>query len=78
MRGLTDTEREWILYNYEQDQGQEDNSSEITATQGLMMAIKDPKTWLLMGILYCCYIDGAVSNFFPSVVGTLGYSRNIT
>lgn len=60
MRGLTNEERDWITYNYEKDQGQEDNSSEITAGQGFKMAITDPKTWLLMGILYCCYIDGAV------------------
>lgn len=77
MRGLSDLEREYLLYTYEADQGQEDNTSEITAAQGFIMACRDPKTWLLMGILYCCYIDGAVVNFFPSVVSTLGYSRNI-
>jgi MFS family permease len=78
MRSLSDVEREYLLYTYAADQGQEDNASEITAGQGFIMAARDPKTWLLMGILYCCYIDGAVVNFFPSVVSTLGYSRNLS
>uniref|UniRef100_A0A8H7K224 Major facilitator superfamily (MFS) profile domain-containing protein n=1 Tax=Bionectria ochroleuca TaxID=29856 RepID=A0A8H7K224_BIOOC len=45
---------------------------------GAQAAVRDPKTWLFIGILYCTYIVGAVSNFFPSVVGGLGYDRNMT
>lgn len=61
---MTPDEREWISWNFEQDQGQEDNASEITAWQGFMMACRDPKTWLLMGLLYCVYICGAVVSGF--------------
>jgi hypothetical protein len=42
------------------------------------MAVTDPKTWLLMATLYCIFISAAVTNFFPSVVATLGFSRNTT
>lgn len=43
-----------------------------------MMALKDPKTWLLLATLYCIFIAAGVTNFFPIVVGTLGYSRTVT
>lgn len=50
--GLNEIECQWIQWNYAADQGQEDNSREITPLKGLVMAASDPKTWLLMGILY--------------------------
>lgn len=75
---FTSEEREWVLWNYAQDQGQSDNAEEISVGQGFLMAVKDPKTWLLMATLYAIYIAAAVTNFFPSVVKTLGYSRNVT
>ena len=43
-----------------------------------MLALSDPKMWLMLVCLYAIYISAAVTNFFPSVVKTLGYSRNET
>jgi hypothetical protein len=76
--GMSEIECEFIQWNYASDQGQQDNRSEATAMQGFKMAARDPKTWLLMGILYCTYIVGTVANFFPTVVAGLGYDRNKT
>ena len=42
-----------MQWNYASDQGQSDDSRETTPYQGLVMAAKDPKTWLLTGLLYC-------------------------
>jgi sugar phosphate permease len=78
IRLLTPAERDWVAYNYARDQGQSDNSTEITAQQGLLMAVRDPKTWMLCGTLYCIFISAAVTNFFPSVVATLGFDRSTT
>ncbi|TDZ19992.1 putative transporter [Colletotrichum orbiculare MAFF 240422] len=75
---LSTIECEWVQWNFIADQGQEDDSSEVTAFKGFLMAVADPKTWMLMGILYSTYIVGAVANFFPSVVGGLGFSRTMT
>ncbi|OLN96662.1 putative transporter C1002.16c-like protein 2 [Colletotrichum chlorophyti] len=75
---LSAIECEWVQYNFAADQGQQDDSTEFTALKGFLMAVTDPKTWLLMGILYSTYIVGAVANFFPSVVGGLGFSRTMT
>lgn len=93
--GFSKLEQEYLLWNFEEDQGQQDNADEVSARKGFMLAVMDPKAWLLMGILYSVsgpcillsvlftdvpqiYIAGAVTNFFPSVVATLGYSRNKT
>ncbi|KAM0549207.1 hypothetical protein ACHAPJ_009516 [Fusarium lateritium] len=78
VRGLSEVERAWIKYNYELDQGQGDDRSEMTAWQGLKLAVQDPKTWLLLATLYCIFVSAGVTNFFPPVVATLGYSRTIT
>ncbi|KAL4880354.1 major facilitator superfamily domain-containing protein [Aspergillus karnatakaensis] len=75
---MTDLEREWMTWNYEQDQGQQDDRNEISATQGLVLALRDPKTWLLLSTLYAVFISAGVTNLFPPVVATLGYSRTIT
>ncbi|KAF7551471.1 hypothetical protein G7Z17_g4978 [Cylindrodendrum hubeiense] len=78
IRSLNESEREWIRWNYEEDLGQQDDRAEITATQGFMLAIQDPKTWLMMATLYCIFVSAGVTNFFPPVVATLGYSRTVT
>lgn len=73
IRGFTEQELAWQRWNYEDDQKQQDNSGEVTAKQGFILAVQDPKTWLMMGILYATYTAGAVNNFFPTVVAGLGF-----
>ncbi|KAL2075214.1 hypothetical protein VTL71DRAFT_156 [Oculimacula yallundae] len=76
--GMNETELTWVRWNFESEQGQKDDSGGISAQKGLMLALTDPKTWMFMAMLYAIYIVGAVVNFFPSVVGGLGYARNKT
>lgn len=78
LRGFSQQEKDWVLWNYESDSGQQDNNKEVGGRKGSMMALKDPKMWLFMALLTSTYISAAVTNFFPSVVGGLGYSRNKT
>lgn len=51
VRGHSRLEREWVAFNVARGQGQEDLSDEIGAWKGLVMAVVDPKTWLLLGLL---------------------------
>lgn len=51
--GLSKIECDWVQWNYAVDLGQSDDSREITPMQGLVMAVKDIKTWLFFGVLYC-------------------------
>ena len=53
--GFTEQEHEWLRWNYESDQKQQDESGEVTAKKGFMMAVSDPKTWLMMATLYATY-----------------------
>ncbi|GAB7358660.1 hypothetical protein MBLNU230_g3889t1 [Neophaeotheca triangularis] len=76
IRMCSQQEIDWIKWNYESDMKSEDNAAEVTALQGFLMAVKDPKTWMLCGILYATYTAGAVNNFFPTVVDGLGFDRN--
>lgn len=78
LRSLTEVEKAWVLWNHQQDQGQSDDRSEITARKGLSLALKDPKTWLFLTNLYAMYTSAGVTNFFPPVVSTLGYDRTVT
>jgi len=45
---------------------------------GLKLAFADLKTYILMGILFGIVSSGSVTNFFPTVVQTLGFSNIIT
>lgn len=76
--GMSQLECEYVQWNFASDQGQRDDRSESTAMKGFIMALRDPKTWLMIGILYSIYIVGTVVNFFPTVVAGLGYGRNKT
>ncbi|KAI0206782.1 nicotinamide mononucleotide permease [Astrocystis sublimbata] len=76
--GMSSIECEWVQWNMLADQGQKNDSEEISNKQGFILAITDPKTWLLVGTLYSIYIVSALTNFFPSVVESLGYDRTTT
>lgn len=52
LTGFSEIENEYLLWSFEEDQGQQDNADEVSAYKGVMMAVTDPKTWLLMGTLY--------------------------
>lgn len=56
IRGFSQVEHEWLRWNYESDQKQQDDSAEITAKQGFLMAVSNPKTWLMMATLYAVRI----------------------
>ncbi|ORY70329.1 major facilitator superfamily domain-containing protein [Pseudomassariella vexata] len=76
--GLSKLECTFVQWNLASDQGQHDNTHEITAFKGFILALTDPKTWLFTGILYSTYIVGTLANFFPLVVEGLGYDRTTT
>ncbi|CAK7216616.1 hypothetical protein SCUCBS95973_002867 [Sporothrix curviconia] len=78
LRGFSKDEQEYLYWNFGKDQGQQDDRDELSVLKGTRLALTDPKLWLLLGILYCTYLCGSSLNFFPSVVATLGYSRNKT
>ncbi|CAD6589101.1 MAG: hypothetical protein TREMPRED_005266 [Tremellales sp. Tagirdzhanova-0007] len=78
IRWLTPTEKDQLEYRLEVDRAIKDATDEVSVGRALVMALSDPKTWLLGGILQVNYIAASVTNFFPIVVAGLGFDRTTT
>lgn len=50
------------------------SSEDQTFFHGFYLALKDPKVYLLMACATGIVSSGGVTNFFPSVVNTLGFN----
>ncbi|KAH8892306.1 putative MFS transporter [Thozetella sp. PMI_491] len=75
---LTDEEKVLAIWRLEEEAGQQDSDPSASKQGfwlGLRLAILDSKTWVLMAILFCMIFSASVTNFFPSVVATLGYNQ---
>jgi hypothetical protein len=46
--------------------------------QGLVMAVKDVKVWVLAFMLTSVTVGVGFNQFFPTIVGSLGYSHTVT
>ncbi|KAF9504527.1 hypothetical protein BS47DRAFT_1374381 [Hydnum rufescens UP504] len=75
---LTPEERDLAVWRLREDFGDAHFTPSTSRLDGFRLAVWDPKTWFLCAILFFTFVAAAVTNFFPSVVNTLGYSRNIT
>jgi hypothetical protein len=64
-RLLSSQEKDRLIYRLQLDRGQKDNTSEISALKGFVMAITDPKTWLLCGILMTTYVKVRLNDAAP-------------
>ncbi|MCJ1352885.1 MAG: hypothetical protein MMC33_002869 [Icmadophila ericetorum] len=77
---LTEDERQLAVWRLDEDIGEDDwvGSKQQTFFHGLKLAITDIKMWILMVMLFCIVASGSVTNFFPTVVATLGYSNIVS
>jgi len=73
---LTEEERALAVWRLEEDVGTDDwvGSGEQGFVEGLKLAFGDIKTYVLMVLLFGFVASGTVTNFFPTVVETLGYN----
>ncbi|KAK0741195.1 major facilitator superfamily domain-containing protein [Schizothecium vesticola] len=73
---LTDHERDLAVWRLEEDIGEDDwvSSHDQTFWQGAKLAFSDAKTYVLIVCVFGTVASGTVTNFFPSVVKTLGYA----
>jgi MFS family permease len=63
IRWLTPMERDHLQYRLEVDRASKDSTDEVSAFRAFILAVKDPKTWLLCGCLQMNYIAASVTNF---------------
>ncbi|ORY30756.1 putative nicotinamide mononucleotide permease [Naematelia encephala] len=78
MRWLTDVERAQLVHRLQIDRATVDATDETTIRQAFVLAVTDPKTWLLCGVEQMICIAASVTNFFPIVVKGLGFNTTIT
>ncbi|KAH6857384.1 pantothenate transporter liz1 [Alternaria rosae] len=72
---LTEEERQLAVYRLQEDVGEDDwvSAESQTFFHGLKLALLDIKTWVLTIMLLANVSSASVTNFFPTVVKTLGY-----
>lgn len=77
---LSEEERQLAIWRLQEDIGTDDwvSSESQGFWSGFSQALKDVKVWLLMVILLGMVSSASVTNFFPSVVQTLGYPSTET
>ncbi|KAL9116195.1 MAG: hypothetical protein Q9227_000566 [Pyrenula ochraceoflavens] len=74
---LTPEEKQLAIWRLEEDIGEDDwvDSAHQTFLHGAKLAAEDIKMWILMVMLFGIVASGSVTNFFPTVVATLGYDN---
>ncbi|KAH7081060.1 major facilitator superfamily domain-containing protein [Paraphoma chrysanthemicola] len=74
---LTEEERQLAVYRLQEDVGEDDwkDAESQTFFHGLKLALVDIKTWVLTVLLLSIVSSASVTNFFPTVVKTLGYDN---
>ncbi|KUI62793.1 hypothetical protein VP1G_09909 [Cytospora mali] len=74
-RGFTEDERLVAQLRMLEDVGEADtDSKDQGAADGLIMAVKDTKVWLMMFTLAAYVVGLSFNAFFPTLTGTLGFS----
>ncbi|KAK8048523.1 hypothetical protein PG994_010253 [Apiospora phragmitis] len=74
-------EREALaVWRLEEDIGEDDwvDSGQQTFWRGAKQAFADVKTYVLLVLLFGIVASGSVTNFFPTVVSTLGYNNVVS
>jgi MFS family permease len=74
---LTEEERQLAVYRLLEDVGEDDwvSSESQSFFHGFKLALLDIKTWVFTVMLLANVSSASVTNFFPTVVKTLGYGN---
>lgn len=76
---LSPEERQIAQWRLEVDVGEADEHANVggssSAKTGLKLAFKDPRTYVLTLLVLGIVSSAGVTNFFPTVVATLKYSK---
>ncbi|OKL59295.1 hypothetical protein UA08_05219 [Talaromyces atroroseus] len=77
-RLLNQTERDYAVWRIEMEAGAGEAHEETSVLEGFRRACLDPKVWALVWCMGMSQAMGSTTNFFPTIVETLGYNKNIT
>lgn len=89
-RVLSQVERDLAVWRLEQEAGAAEAHDETGTWRGFTMALKDPKVrgcicpaeraqiYVFIFMQMMAQAAGTVTNYFPSLVQTLGYNKTLT
>ena len=77
-RWLSDEERRIAVLRMAEDANKEDDRADVSAWEGTKMAFADPALYMIWIMQLGLNTAAAFTNFFPTIVKTLGYSSTIT
>lgn len=79
-RWISGDERTVAIWRLIDDVGEADDSQtrDVSILQGFVLAVKDYKVWFLVWNHIFLTTGAGIVVFYPSVVGTLGFSREVT
>ncbi|KAL4731004.1 hypothetical protein ACLX1H_003046 [Fusarium chlamydosporum] len=75
---LSDEERRIAVLRMAEDASKEDDRADVSAAEGARMAFTDPALYMIWIMQLGLNTAAAFTNFFPTIVKTLGYSSTIT
>ena len=75
---LSETERSLAILRIAEEANVEDKHAAVGALAGLKMAFADPVLYLVWLMQLGLNTAAAFTNFFPTIVATLGYGRTKT
>lgn len=77
-RWIKGEERTVAIWRLIEDVGEADDAETdaVSMWQGFLLAVKDYKTWILVWNHIFLTVGAGIVVFYPTVVGTLGFSRS--
>ncbi|KAH6962462.1 major facilitator superfamily domain-containing protein [Ilyonectria sp. MPI-CAGE-AT-0026] len=75
---LSDEERKIAILRMAEDASKEDDRADTSAAEGAKMAFTDPALYMIWIMQLGLNTAASFTNFFPTIVKTLGYSSTIT
>ncbi|WYZ41473.1 hypothetical protein EsH8_V_000368 [Colletotrichum jinshuiense] len=77
---LNEEETALAVWRLEEDIGEDDWTGKQAQTfwHGFKTALEDVKTWILLVLVFSIVASGSITNFFPTVVQTLGFNPVIS
>ena len=77
-RWLSPEETSYAQWRLIDDTGEADFAQSTTIWDGLKLALRDPRVWIMVFLQHCSNLSQTFMYFFPSIVKTLGYGNIAT
>lgn len=77
-RILSQTQRDLAVWRIESEAGAAEGTENESALKGFGKALSDPKLLLLIFCNLLSQAQGSIANYFPTLVGSLGFSSTIS